>query len=216
MLEAITYQAMLEDISRNNILEDTIGILITRPELEVGKDILSSLNYYHHASGKNVNFYLPGYGAYWHGTYPDGRVVTKINGVDWSFSDSIFVQFVGELQAHSSWRYSGESELLMLEYKNGVLRFEKVMRFYLENMLRDNLIHSTSSFFQQLLTACGQDKSPGGLSDRLAQAGAIQVTKNALMDRLPNEIKGLLLRGKYLCVQDFSPKNTQVSSSEGR
>ena len=39
MLEAITYQAMLEDISRNNILEDTIGILITRPELEVGKDI---------------------------------------------------------------------------------------------------------------------------------------------------------------------------------
>ena len=104
----------------------------------------------------------------------------------------------------------------MLEYKNGVLRFEKVMRFYLENMLRDNLIHSTSSFFQQLLTACGQDKSPGGLSDRLAQAGAIQVTKNALMDRLPNEIKGLLLRGKYLCVQDFSPKNTQVSSSEGR
>ena len=216
MLEAITYQAMLEDISRNNILEDTIGILITRPELEVGKDILSSLNYYHHASGKNVNFYLPGYGAYWHGTYPDGRVVTKINGVDWSFSDSMFVQFVGELQAHSSWRYSGESELLMLEYKNGVLRFEKVMRFYLENMLRDNLIHSTSSFFQQLLTACGQDKSPGGLSDRLAQAGAIQVTKNALMDRLPNEIKGLLLRGKYLCVQDFSPKNTQVSSSEGR
>lgn len=177
MLEAITYQAMLEDISRNNILEDTIGILITRPELEVGKDILSSLNYYHHASSKNVNFYLPGYGAYWHGTYPDGRVVTKINGVDWSFSDSMFVQFVGELQAHSSWRYSGESELLMLEYKNGVLRFEKVMRFYLENMLRDNLIHSTSSFFQQLLTACGQDKSPGGLSDRLAQAGAIQVTK---------------------------------------
>lgn len=66
MLEAITYQAMLEDISRNNILEDTIGILITRPELEVGKDILSSLNYYHHASSKNVNFYLPGYGAYWH------------------------------------------------------------------------------------------------------------------------------------------------------
>ena len=99
MLEAITYQAMLEDISRNNILEDTIGILITRPELEVGKDILSSLNYYHHASSKNVNFYLPGYGAYWHGTYPDGRVVTKINGVDWSFSDSMFVQFVGELQA---------------------------------------------------------------------------------------------------------------------
>ncbi len=32
MLEAITYQDMLRDICNNGITEDTIGILITRPE----------------------------------------------------------------------------------------------------------------------------------------------------------------------------------------
>ena len=42
MLEAITYQNMLRDINSNEIKEDTIGILITRPDLEVGKSILNS------------------------------------------------------------------------------------------------------------------------------------------------------------------------------
>jgi ATP-dependent helicase YprA (DUF1998 family) len=45
MLEAITYQGMLRDIINNQIKEDTIGILITRPDLEGGKSIMDSLNY---------------------------------------------------------------------------------------------------------------------------------------------------------------------------
>lgn len=56
MLEAITYQNMLRDINSDEIKEDTIGILITRPDLEVGKSILNSLNYFHHLSGNNTNF----------------------------------------------------------------------------------------------------------------------------------------------------------------
>ena len=56
MLEAVTYQGMLRDISDNRVKEDIIGILITRPDLEVGKSILCSLNYYHHLTGKKINF----------------------------------------------------------------------------------------------------------------------------------------------------------------
>lgn len=51
MIDALTYQIMLEEINRNareeGILNDSIGILITRPELPTGKDILNSLEYYH-------------------------------------------------------------------------------------------------------------------------------------------------------------------------
>ena len=61
MLEAITYQQMLQAIKNSKIQEDIIGILMTRPDLEVGKSILDSINYYHHATGNNLNFYLPGY-----------------------------------------------------------------------------------------------------------------------------------------------------------
>lgn len=86
-------------------------------------------------SGKNTNFYLPGYGAYWYGTYSDGRVVTKINGAEWWFSDQMFIQFIDEPETYSSWKYSGESELLILEYKNGRLLFENVIRLQLDNMI---------------------------------------------------------------------------------
>ena len=34
--------------TNNQVAEDAIGILITRPDLEVGKSILNSLNYYHY------------------------------------------------------------------------------------------------------------------------------------------------------------------------
>ena len=56
---------------------------------------------------------MPGYGAYWYESYPDGQVVTKIEGVDWSFSDKMFVCFINDLETYSKWEYSGESELLM-------------------------------------------------------------------------------------------------------
>jgi len=88
---------------------------------------MGSLNYYHHLSGKNINFYLPGYGAYWYGSYPDGQVVAKINGVEWSYSDQMFIDFINDLETYSKWRYSGETELLMLEYKEGKLSFDDVV-----------------------------------------------------------------------------------------
>lgn len=41
MIDALTYQKMLKDIKKNierySVIDDTIGILITRPDLELGK-----------------------------------------------------------------------------------------------------------------------------------------------------------------------------------
>lgn len=59
---------------------------------------MCNLNYYHHVTGNNLNFYLPGYGAYWYGTYPDGQVVFKIDGTEWSYSDKMFVEFIEDLE----------------------------------------------------------------------------------------------------------------------
>lgn len=62
--------------------------------------ILNSLEYYHFRTGHSINFYLPGYGAYWtEEEYPDGKVVTEIAGVKWSFSNQRFVEFNRALSA---------------------------------------------------------------------------------------------------------------------
>lgn len=150
MFEAIEYQKMLVNISKNEFAEDIVGILITRPELHVGKEIMKCLNYYHHASGECVNFYLPGYGAYWYGAYPNGEVVSKIDDVDWSFSDKLFNSFKNDLENYSKWEYSGESELMLLSCKNGVFSFDNAIIRHLDQMLRYKVINSVSAFFESL------------------------------------------------------------------
>ena len=81
MINALSYKEMIEKINENylsiGIRNDYIGILITRPDLDSGESILNSLNYYHHLTGPAVNFYLPGYGAYWGDNYPDKVIVAK-------------------------------------------------------------------------------------------------------------------------------------------
>lgn len=204
MLEAITYQDMLKDIAYNRIREDTIGILFTRPDLDVGKSILNSLNYYHHLSSYNTNFYLPGYGAYWHESYPDSRVVTQIDNVEWSFSDKMFIDFVNDFEKYSKWKYSGESELLMVEYKDGRLFYDHVIQFYLDNMLRDKVIVSIPSFFQQLFRICQQDKSLQSIRNTLGGEKLIQITREGILNNMSPILGDMFKKEKYFCIRNYN------------
>ncbi len=203
MLEAITYGAMLDDIQRNQIKQDTIGILITRPDLDGGKSIIRSLNYYHHLSGENTNFYLPGFGAYWCDTYPDERIVVKIDGVNWFYSDKMFVDFVRDLEKHCTWRYSGETELLMLQYQNGILSYDNMLRFYLDNMLRDNVIVSVSAFFQQLCRVSVTQRTIHGISNQFGKQTGMQITKETILNNLPAGLSDTITKEKYFCVKNY-------------
>ena len=207
MLEAITYQKMLLDIQHNQITEDTIGILITRPDLDGGKSIINSLNYYHHLSGKSTNFYLPGFGAYWYEAYPDEREVTEIDGAKWYYSDKMFVDFISDLEKYSKWQYSGETELLMLEYKDGILSFDNMMCFYLDNMLRDNVIVSVPSFFQQLFRIHNRRRATKDISNTLGRDKAIQITKDIILDTIPAELSELFVQEKYFSVKNCGRKS---------
>lgn len=202
MLEAITYQKMLRDITRNQISEDIIGILVTRPDLEGGSNILNSLNYYHHLSGKNINFYLPGFGAYWHGAYPDEKMVARIDGIEWSYSDIMFIGFINDLELYSRWEYSGETELLMLEYKDGILSFDNVMQFHLDNMIRDKIIVSIPAFFQQLFRITKNKKTLKKIRNIFGKDKIFQITKETVMEYIPSGLAHIITQEKYFCVKN--------------
>lgn len=80
------------------MLNDSIVILITRNEFSTGKDILNNLEYYHFRTGKSVNFYLLGYGAYRNSEYSDSKIITTIDNVNWSFGNQIFTLFIEDLK----------------------------------------------------------------------------------------------------------------------
>lgn len=210
MFDALTYQMMMEEINdnvrRHGILDDTIGILVTRPDLPTGKNILNSLEYFHFRTGKSVNFYLPGYGAYWPKTdYPDGKIVTVIDGVNWLFSNQMFAQFIFQLEKYSKWQYSGESELLLVELKNGILSYENMMQFHLDNMIRDNVIQSVYQFFEQLFRICSDKETLNQISNAFGIDKLKQISKEKLLEKMPLDIGNVLKQEKYFCI-----KNMQV------
>lgn len=111
MLEALTYEKMMRKLEdRYEEQKKGIGILFARPTSKFVKDeILHSINFFHHSSGKIVDFFLPGYGAYWYNAYPDAIDVCKIDNVNWSFSDKMFCDFISDIGIISKWKYSGNT-----------------------------------------------------------------------------------------------------------
>lgn len=207
MFDALTYQIMLEEIHRNarekGVLNDSVGILIARPELPTGKDILNSLEYYHFRTGKSINFYLPGYGAYWNNDYPDSKVITTIDNVNWSFSNEMFALFIEDLEKYSKWKYSGESELLLVDLKEGILSYEKMMQFYLDKMIRDGVIYSINQFFEDLFRICKNKDSLNQISIAFGMKKAKQISIDALLDKLPLDLGNVITQEKYFCVKNM-------------
>lgn len=205
MIDAITYTDMLKHIRNNELIEDTIGILITRPDLQTGNSILKSLNYFHHLTGNNINFYLPGYGAYWSGDrYPNMNNVARINGVDWSFSYKAFVDFIAALEEVSRWKYSGESELLLIPYHDEMLDFSGVAVFHLDAMMNDGTISSVSSFITGLSRCVKSDNSVTSITTSGAVKCVSKTVIDEIMDKLPTYISKSLSRGKHYLCRDFS------------
>lgn len=205
MLEALTYKLMLENINENKVEVDTIGILLARPKSESGKSIIENLPYYHHRSGGNINFYLPGYGAYWHGEYPDETNVVKIEGIQWSFSNQKYAEFVADIEKNSQWKYTGESELLLIEYQNHSLDFSNVLRFNLDAMLRDQAISSVNMFFENLFREVSKKKSVTKISDKFAIKTLGQVTIESILGALPSFFSGTIKKERHYIVCDYAP-----------
>lgn len=207
MFDALTYQIMLEEINKNarekGVLNDSIGILITRPELPTGKDILNSLEYYHFRTGKSVNFYLPGYGAYWNSDYPDSKIVTTIDNVNWLFSNQMFALFIEDLEKYSKWQYSGESELLLVDLKECTLSYENMMQFYLDKMIRDGVIYSVDQFFEDLFRICKDKDSLGQISNAFGMSKAKQVSLDVLLEKLPLGLGNVFIQEKYFHVKNM-------------
>ncbi len=90
---------------------------------------------------------------------------------------------------YSTWKYSGESELLMLEYKNGNLFFDRMISFYLDNMIRDKVIVSIPQFFQQLFRICKNNNGLTEISIILERGKMAQITKEGILECIPARLR---------------------------
>lgn len=210
MLDVLTYRKMMNDIKRklgrDTQQEDTIGILLTKPDFETGRSIQDHLAYYHFRTGCTVHFYLPGYGASRKRAYEDGRSVTTIDGVRWSFSSELFMRFVREMERRSKWRYAGDSELILVTYKNQELLYDKMMIFYPDRMLRDGVICSMQQFFAVLFHLCRSEERFRIVKGK-AEIERLKVLKVELLaQKIPAQLGDRYQRGRHYDVIDAGLK----------
>jgi hypothetical protein len=204
MVEAILYKELIKDLKEKHGEECqvTIGILIGNAHCVFVKDfILSKIDQYHHRSNNNIDFYFPGYGAYWHGDNGSQETVCAVDGVDWLYGDKLFCKFIDDLECRSKWEYSGETELILINFINGKLDFSEVMVFWLDKMVKDGIIYSPANFFEHIFKMFRKKETVSSVSDKLALRGIGNSIIDMVKDRIPF---GELYNNKWFCKRNLS------------
>ena len=76
--------------------------------------------------------------------------------------------------------------------------------FYIDRMLKDGVIDSVSSFFQQLFWICKGEKNLEKFSNIFMRDKIVNVTQEAIIDKLPAYLGKSFKNGKYFCVKNYS------------
>lgn len=108
-----------------------------------------------------------------------------------------------QMEKYSKWRYSGESDLIFAEVKNGRLSYERAMEFHLDNMLRDKAIISVNQFFEKIVRIGQEGRSMNQIGNKLGIDKGKQVVFDALLEKMPMHMGDVIKQEKYFCVKNI-------------
>lgn len=188
----------------------TIGILLVRPDHDVGqREIIPSLNYFHHRSGCHIDFYCGGYGQ--HLESPDAKpvIASGPNSQPWAFSDRAFVDFVAELEKESTWAYRGGPELLLLAGRvdpaseDIELDFSYLLAIDLQRAIDDEVVVSTRHLFEDIFRRA-KDSGLERMSDTNYAKTFFRGLADHLLEKVPLGIGKAAKKASYFIVHDHS------------
>lgn len=119
MFAASTYDEIVRQ-EREIDSREIVVFLFVRPTKASDREIINEFEYIHYNSGKYCSVYAIGYtNDPDKATNPEYRPVTEVSENKWWFSTKAFVEFKTKLEQQIKWRYSGESEILILQNNPG-------------------------------------------------------------------------------------------------
>lgn len=161
MFAASTYS---EIISRENDIDyrHIIVLLFVRPTNQNALDIIKEFEYIHYNSRESCSIYAVGYSNDFIKASEDSSY-TKVGPVldgDWYFSNIAFVEFKDRLEKRIHWKYSGETELLILQNSPGSrnpLCFSNYVAINVNKGIREGYMDSFQSFMESLIRGAKQN-----------------------------------------------------------
>lgn len=199
MFAASTYDEIVRQ-EREIDSREIMVFLFVRPTKASDREIINEFEYIHYNSGKYCSVYAIGYtNDPDKATNPEYRPVTEVSENRWWFSTKAFVEFKTKLEQQIKWRYSGESEILILQNNPGkskVLDFSNYVSININSGLRKGYLDSFQVFMESLIRSARSEVTAkeairgvrkGKLSIKDAALSAIEDSK-----KVPKSIKNIL------------------------
>jgi len=191
-----------------------VGLLFAQSRLRIAREeIVPNLTYFHHRSGDKIDFFCAGYGRYWYPQQEDQEAVTE-DDKPWLFSLSLFGRFRDEVEQLSTWKYSGEADLLLMnahidpQQASARLDFNSAVVCDLEQMKRDDAITSVPRFFEDIFRYAGKapaDDPAWGFSDKMGLHVAGSALKRVVLSLLPRKLDEDYRRAEHFAIRDIGP-----------
>jgi hypothetical protein len=123
---------------------------------EIAKTVRASFEYWSKDSGDHLDVIFPGW--YWEGS-PMQLSPSRIE-----FDMSAFIRYRDEFQSKSKWKYTGETDILLLNFdfdiceRTGDFSFQEVIFLPVEAMIRDGLVGSLDGLMNGIVEIAKSSK----------------------------------------------------------
>ena len=187
-----------------------IGILFAPPYTNVASEkIAPRLGYMDERAGRYIHFFFAGYGGYRFAEDQKPMMEMRYeNGVviPWGFSQRKFAAFINEFQEITSWRYSGEADLIVAPPD---LEFRDCIVYDIESMLRDGAVDTPFRLFEAVFTFARSKDGRGcvaQLSDKQGIDIFAEAAANAILSLVPKAFQVLWKKGLHYRTRNLSRK----------
>lgn len=214
-VDAVSRNAMAE-INSKTKKHRMIGLLFCNPSSTFCRDeLLPFLNYFHYRSEDAIDFYCAGYGDKWQPKdYADKRIVTNVAENEWQFSDIALIDVIKEFEEKTTWKYSGECELLLLDVSpcaGDDLDINNAIICNLELMHKDKdkAFTSLRGFVEELVRYVNSDKNADAwkFSDRQGGRVTKEFLKDAVLGLLPKQVETFYRKAEPLAVKNITKQS---------
>lgn len=191
--EIIEYERLIEN-------QEIVVLLFVRPTNQDAIDIIREFEYIHYNSSKYCSIYAVGYSNdFQKRSDTHYRKICEILNSDWYFSNKAFVEFKDNLEKRIKWKYSGETEILVLQNNPGKydpLNFINYVAIDVNKGLKEGYIDSFQRFMESLVRSAKNSVTAkeAMLEIRKSRVSVKEIILGAIDDskKIPNPAKKII------------------------
>ena len=139
------------------------GLLFAPPKTPIGKSIFERIADWHYRSGKNFDFFCVGYGNW--NKDGQGKLVASITAkrgltpIKYYYNAKAFQEIRKDVEAVSSWRYSGEADLLLVnavrdpDTSEVRLELDEIIALDVDRLIEDKVFSTSARLLERICQA---------------------------------------------------------------